>query len=174
MGWAKGLFINHSVCAHLPSPFMDSFKVSLKSAQGFRRSIHLNLLIEAGRAEAARKLEALERGRICQWVWDQPCCKGAQVRREAGHVFFWQFAVTFVVVSVSLSLPLKHWVSPLDHCFSGHCSLQRGNFSVCHGKCSLLRSPWLGEKPWHRNTHGEPQEYSQLHITGTWQCSTFH
>lgn len=59
----KGSFYRaHCLCAHLPSPFVDSFKVSLKHIQGFRRSIHLNLLIEVRRAEAASKLENLERG----------------------------------------------------------------------------------------------------------------
>lgn len=152
----------HCLCAHLPSPFVDSFKVSLKCIQGFRRSIRLNLLIEVRRAEAARKLENLEsEKKNCPWVWDKPCYKETQVWQEAGHVFFWQFAVTFVD-GVSEPLPLSHRVSPLDDSCAGlwgHSSLQRGNFLVSHGKCSPLRSPHLGERLWYRNTRGEPQWY---------------
>lgn len=71
---------------------------------------------------------------------------------------------------------LSSTVYPLDHCYTGlwgHSSLQRGNFSVSPRKCSPLRSPQLGERPWHGNTHGEPQWYYQLNVSGTWQCSTF-
>lgn len=149
--------------------------MSLKCSQDFRRSIHLSLLIEVRRAEAASKLETLERGKRWQWVWDKPCCKGTQLGERQGVSF--SDSLLWLLWWCPWGSPsLSSTVSPLDHCYTGlwgHRSLQRRNFSISPGKCSPLLSPQLGERPWHRNTYGEPQSYFQLSVSGSWQCSTF-
>lgn len=146
----KGSFCQaHCLCVHLPSPFAVSFKVSLKCVQSFRRGIQLNLLTELRKAEAAAKLKIWKGEKLSVWVRGKPCCKGTEVWWEAEHVFFltvccnscggWQWA--------SPSLPPRGRASPLDHASRrhwGHSSSRRRKFSASHGKCSPLRSPWLG------------------------------
>lgn len=175
MGWAKGLFIKHTLfvlICHLLQTHLrwvwNAFKVLAEAPIWI-------FLLRSGEQRQQANLK-IWKGKKCQWVWDKPCCKGAQVWWEAGHVFFWVCCDFCGGVNEPIP-PSQAQSSPLEHCYTGlwgHSSLQRGNFSGSHGKCSPLRSSHLEERPWHRNTHGEPQQYSQLNVSGTWQFSVFN
>lgn len=67
-GWAKGFLASTLLCLYLPSPVAVSFKVSLKCVQSFRRNIHLNLLIELRKADAAAKLKTWKGEKMPVWV----------------------------------------------------------------------------------------------------------